>query len=194
MRSLMRPLLLLGVSLLAIPEPADAVRLGIVFSSAAVGFAPELSQVAVGEAFDVEIRADFSLAPVLGFGLDVSFDPAILAFESPPEIAAPWLPVFAPDGDGLAGVAFDAGLLGDDLLLAVLHLRALGPGSSALVLSATPDDLTEGFALDPEGFALAPIFGAGGVQVVPEPGPGLLVAAGLAALALGRRCLPRRFS
>jgi hypothetical protein len=174
-------LLLLGASLLTAPAPAGALVM--------VGFAPEASLVTPGTSFAVEIRADLG-EPVLGFGLDLAFDPAILALESPPEIAAPWLPLFAADGDALAGAAFDAGLVGDDVLLAVLHLRALAPGTSALALSVTPGDLTEGFALDPEGFAADPFFAPGSVQVVPEPGTGLLVAAGLAALALRR---PRLF-
>jgi hypothetical protein len=176
MRNLMR-LLPLVASLLTAAAPADALVM--------VGFAPEASLVTPGTSFAVEIRAELG-EPVLGFGLDLAFDPAILALESPPEIVAPWLPVFAPDGDGLAGVAFDAGLVGDDVLLAVLRLRALAPGTSALALSVTPGDLSEGFALDPTGFAAAPGFVAGSVQVLPEPGTGVLVAAGLAALALRR--------
>jgi hypothetical protein len=154
------------------------------------GFAPAASSVPVGDAFAVEVLANFHV-PVLGFGLDVGFDPLLLALEST-EVAAPWTALFALDGDGLAGAALDAGIQGEDVPLAVLHFRALAPGTSPLLLSATPGDLTEGFALDPTGFAESPGFAPGSVQVVPEPAAGLLVAGGLAALALRRR-RARRF-
>jgi hypothetical protein len=178
MRGLMRACLLAVTSFVAAAAPAGAL--------VQVGFAPEASVVAAGASFQVEIRADLG-EPVLGFGLDLAFDSALLALEGAPEIAAPWLPVFAPDGDGLAAVAFDAGILGDDVLLAVLRFTALAPGSSGLLLSVTPGDLAEGFALDPSGFAAEPAFTAGMVQVVPEPASALLLAAGLVAVAAGRR-------
>jgi hypothetical protein len=188
MRSLMRPLLLLTASLLFAPVPADATaRLTLSFivpPTVHVGFAPAASEVGAGDSFEVELRAGLDV-PVLGFGLDLAFDPLLLALEST-EIAAPWIGLFAPDRDGLAGAAPDAGIAGIDVLLAVLRFSALAPGTSPLLLSVTPGDLTEGFALDPSGFAADPFFAPGSVRIVPEPGTGLLVAGGLAALALRR--------
>lgn len=84
----------------------------------------------------------------------------------------------APDGDGLAGAVFPAGLTGD-LLLATLTFQAIGAGATEVGASATPGDLTEGFPLDPSGFDADVSFTSARVEV---PEPGLPVILALAAL------------
>lgn len=177
----MRTFLLLCCLALAPALPASATVI--------LTIDPGLVEVSVGEGFQVEIRADLS-EPTLGFGLDLLLDPTALALSAAPEIGPAWDPVSGSDGDGLAGVAFPAGLSGDDILLATLSLVALRPGSHALGLATTPGDLTEGFPLDPTGFDTDVSFGSAVVQALPEPGLALLLAplavANLARLARRR--------
>jgi len=144
-----------------------------------------VSEVSVGEIFSIQLRAEAS-QPILGFGLDLGFDGAVLAIDAPPAIGPLWDPLVAPDGDGLAGLVFPAGLTGD-LLLATLSFEALAPGTTDIVASFTAGDLTEGFPLDPSGFDADVSFVGAPIQVVPEPAAGLLVAAGLLGLAGYRR-------
>jgi hypothetical protein len=73
------------------------------------------------------------------------------------------------------------------VLLATLSVRGISQGTSALALGVTGPDLTEGFALDPAGFAEVQLVG-GSVGIVPEPASGLLLAAALGLLAASRRC------
>jgi hypothetical protein len=143
-----------------------------------------VSEVTVGETFAIELRAEAS-QPIFGFGLDLGFDGALLAIDAPPAIGSLWDPLIAPDGDGLAGLVFPAGLTGD-LLLATLSFEALAPGITSIVASFTAGDLTEGLPLDPSGYDEDVSFVAAPIQVVPEPATGLLVAAGLLALAAFR--------
>ncbi len=154
-----------------------------------VELVPEATEVVVGASFEVELRANLD-APVLGWGLDV-FTMGPVGPVGDPVIGPAWLPIESPDGDGLAAVAFPEGVIGDDVLLATLRYAASAPGEITFQPSATVADLTEGFALDPTGFA---IFGSGPlvrVDVIPEPGTLLLVGAGLAGLAArGRRRSP----
>lgn len=138
----------------------------------------------LGAAFDVELRASMS-EPVLGWGLDLTYDASKIQLTSAPVIAPAWVAFPAPDGDGLAGAAL-AAVTGADVLLATLHFQAIGVGVSQLLLSATLSDLTEGFALDPSGFDSVS-FESGSVTIVPEPASGALLLAGLVALARRRR-------
>ena len=167
---------LLALSLLASlwAAPAGAAVIARVIAPASVG---------IGAQFDVELRADLG-DPVLGWGLDLGFDPAIVQRVSAPTIGPDWFAVAVSDGDGLAGVA--AGGLTGDRRLAVVRFQAIALGSTSFVLSDTLADLSEGFALDPAGFA-AVQYQSASVNVVPEPGTALLTALGLAGLAAGRR-------
>jgi hypothetical protein len=154
--------------------PAPAAVIARVIAPATVG---------VGAQFDVELRADLG-DPVLGWGLDLAFDPAVVQRITPTTIGPDWFAVSASDGDGLAGIA--AGGLTGERQLAVLRFQAIALGSTSFVLSDTLADLSEGFALDPAGFASVTYQGAS-VNVVPEPGTALLTALGLLGLAARRR-------
>ena len=146
---------------------------------------PSAPTASIGEAVQVSIFADFT-APIVGFGIDFSVDASIMMLDGPASIGPDWVAVFAPDGDGLAGLTPGAGISGDDVLLATLTLQAIGPGVAALVVSITLDDLTEGFALDPTGFDPTSIVN-GFLVVVPEPASAALLGLGLAVLAVCRR-------
>ena len=86
-------------------------------------------------------------------------------------------------------MAFPNGAVGE-VTLATITVRADAAGSSDLLLSATPGDLNEGFALEtPVGsFDTDVTFGVGTVTVLPEPATVALLALG-AAIAARRRTL-----
>ena len=127
--------------------------------------------VGLGEVFTIDILADVG-DPLVGWGVDLSFDPSILSRVDSPAIGPMWIPAYAPDGDGLAGLAFAESVSGAGVPLASVTFSALTFGETDLRLSTTPGDLTEGFALDPTGFA-QPIFESAHVFVVPEPSAGV---------------------
>jgi hypothetical protein len=146
---------------------------------------PSAASVAAGDTLTVELRAAAD-QPLFGFGLDLLFDGGVLSVTAPPVIAAPWNALNAPDGDGLAGVVFPNGISGPDLLLATLTFSALAPGATTILPGVSAGDLTEGFPLDPSGFASDVSFVGAQVQVVPEPSSAALLGFALAALALAR--------
>lgn len=158
-----------------------------------VRFDPAADTRAVGEVFTVQILADLGTQSSIGWGLDLDYDTNLLLLTQPPEIGSYWQAAFANDGDGLTGSADpfsdpDGNLLfgsigGDNVLLATLTFEALAPGLSPLTASVTDNDLNEGFALDPTGFADI-VFENGTVHVVPEP---LHLPAMLLALSVWRR-------
>jgi len=153
-----------------------------------------VGQVGTNTQFAVNIVADIS-DPVLGWGLDLDFDPALLRLVDPPMVGPDWTPFGGGDGDGLAGVFLPAaggqGLSGNDVFLAGLFFESLVPGMVTLALGITPGDLNEGFALDPSGFDANVTFQDLRFTVVPEPSSGALVALGLLALVRRRGTLTR---
>jgi len=148
-----------------------------------VTLVPAAPRVGVGETVTVELVAAFGPGDlVLAWGLDLVFDPALVAVSEAPALGASWLGFDTPDGDGLGGVAL-AGITGTHLL-ATLALEGLAPGLVQLGFATTPRDRTEGFALDPTGFASGVVFQGASLEVVPEPR--LLAFALLASAALLR--------
>jgi hypothetical protein len=149
-----------------------------------VHIAPAQQTHSVGDLFSVTIKADIA-APVVGWGLDLSFNTALITRVSPPTIGPIWVAAPSSDGDGLAGFAFPSGISGNDILLATLQFSATSIGQSDLVLSVTPGDLNEGFPLELTGFSNI-TFVNGHVSLVPEPSA-CLVFIGFAALVWPQR-------
>ncbi len=130
----------------------------------------------------VDIVADIPTADaIIGWGLDlgttgtsVSFDPGTY----PPTIGPLFYPVFAPDGDGLAGLVTPPDTVsGTGIVLATVVLTLNDLGLTLLDASYTPGDwpdLTEGFMTE-NGFAQVQ-FVQGSVNVTPEPASLLLLA------------------
>jgi hypothetical protein len=178
----------LGIVVLTAAVAGTSTRADII-----VGFAPPAKIVGLGDFFTVDIVADIPAAePILVWGLDLTIaDPAIASLTGPPEIGSEWFPAFSPDGDGLAGLAFPTGVSGIGVVLATLSFSADAIGDTYLFLSITPGDPTEGFGLDPMGFANV-IFEPGHLQVVPEPSALLLGGLGWGLIALLTR--PRRYT
>jgi hypothetical protein len=172
----MRIVLCTAALLLASPALADTVY---------ASFDPTPKVVNLGDTFTIDIVADMT-SDIVGWGLDLTIaDPSVaMRTAADPVIGPDWDPAFAPDGDGLAGLAFPAGVSGNDILLATVEFQAMALGVTDLYLSITPGDLTEGFALYPTGFDDA-VFTAGQIRVIPEPAA--LALLGLGVLALRRR-------
>lgn len=139
---------------------------------------PAVQTVPLGSNFSVNIVADI-VPPIVGWGLDLSVDtPGIASQVGLPSINMPWVAANAPDGDSLAALAFpfspvNGSVFGSSVLLATLSFHADAIGQTYLTPSATPGDLTEGFPLDPLGFASAG-YTPGLVIVTPEPVCGLM--------------------
>lgn len=159
---------ILCATLLAVLLPAGAR------ATAIVRFALADPTVGLGASTTLEIRADLD-TPVLGFGIDLALDVSVLTASGAPQIGPAWTPVFAPDGDGLAGLAPVSGVVGNDVLLATLSVVRLAPSATVIDGGVTPGDLSEGFPLlgggfDAVGFVALP------VAALPEPGAGSLTA------------------
>ena len=130
-----------------------------------VRFDPSSSVVGVGETVSISIVADMS-DPVVGWGLDLAFDDSVVGLVGDPNLGSVWWSAHASDDDGLVGLAFPDSVSGLDVVLASLEVAGLAPGQTSLDLGTTPDDLTEGMPLDPNGFDTL-LVEAGQVTVVP---------------------------
>jgi hypothetical protein len=158
----------------------------------ALEFVPQAATIpTVGGTVDIDIVMDtVETVPgqpvaVVGWGIDLLYDNTKLMVTNV-AIGPDWDPAFAPDGDELAGLAFPDPVSGQDILLATVTVEGLTPGVWDIVSgNSYPDDLTEGFALDPTGFEPLVTDGTAVITVLPEPGS-------LALLALGGLAFLRR--
>lgn len=150
-----------------------------------VRIASPASILTSGEYFVLELRADLG-APSIGFGLDLTYDTAIITLTAPPAIGPLWTAVSAADEDGLAGVSF-SGVAGGNVLLATLYFQATALGETLVSVDTTSGDVTEGIALLAGGFDSLTFENA--VVVVPEPGTLFLMITGLAGISI---VTPRR--
>jgi hypothetical protein len=180
-----------GLLLISLATASPALALAI------VRFEPSATLVDVGDTLLVDVVADFS-EPIVAFGFDLDIAPALLTAAAAPVIGPLWIGVFAPDGDGLAGLTATSGIAGTGVLLATLQLTAVGPAGSAQLLgSITQGDLTEGFGLAGEGFDSVE-FEPASITVIPEVSTiyllsvGLLLVGGVRRLRLAEVASPRK--
>ena len=155
----------------------------VAWANVTVRFEPASLTVDPGTIFSVAIVADIP-QPVVGWGLDLTIqNPAIVSVHAAPSIGPPWASAYAPDGDGLAALAFPSSVSGTGVVLATISLSADAVGETDLWISVTPGDLSEGFALDPTGFDTFTVE-PGHVKV---PEPSTIALLGLAALGVAFR-------
>ena len=172
---------------------------GLFCSSLALGGVVDVSAepasqtVAIDSFFDVFVVMDAPDDSIVGWGIDVWWDDAIINLVGLPEYnTPPWdeaSNIFDEPGLlDLAALTFPPGESGNDLLLVTLHFKAIAIGETDVVPSHTVGDATEGFALDypPGGFADA-TYHNGHVIVTPEPTTLALLAFGCLGLIRGRR-------
>jgi hypothetical protein len=166
--------------------PADAI---------VVSFSPSDAVVDVSDTFTVDIIASIAKdQAIVAWGMDVSWDGALLAHDPSVDVdlGRIWRAAPTRDGDGLSGLALPPKTAsGSSILLATLTFTAVAPGVTPLVGGQTFDDQLEVFAKSgggtvPVRFASSSVTVLQG-QVVPVPPAALLGAAGLGAVALARR-------
>lgn len=101
-------------------------------SALSVYFDPLNTTIGVGQSFTLNMRANASQSEaILGWDFDVLFDSAQVAYGGG-TVGGQWFPVLSVDGGGLAGLAFPEPVYGDNILLATLSFRCLGPGFSLI--------------------------------------------------------------
>ncbi len=143
------------------------------------------SPVRVGDAFNVDVVADFN-SPIISWGIDVGVRPSeALSQKGLPKIDSMWFAAMAPDGDGLAGLAFPLGIVGINKRLATMTFVADAEGEAEIRGWFNAEDPAEGFSIEPGRFA-AVEFVPASVRIVPEPATALLI--GIIGLANLRRC------
>lgn len=135
-----------------------ALLIGLLASPALAGivvsFMPPIQPWDGGLNATVDIVANIPEAEaIIGWGLDLTISGNPASLTGPPVILLPFDPAFAPDGDGLAGLAPPPLLVfGPEVHLATLTLHAPALGVTYLDASYTPGDLFEGLMTE-NGFA-----------------------------------------
>jgi len=173
---------------------ALVVSLGAAHNASAtviVNFDPQQSTVTLGDVFNVDIRADMDLG-IAGFGMLFNIqDPTICHLTAAPQTGPAWWSTtdFTPQGWRIGGLAFPDPVEGVDVLLATLSFHADHVGETDLVLTISPDDLTQGFALGPPfspgNFDFVTL-NLGHVTVIDVPAPAALALFAVAGLTRPR--------
>ncbi len=152
---------------------------------------PAVSTVDFGDSFVLDVKGSGFDTAIVGGGFNLAFDPAILKLDSI-KIPAAW--EFAPNAgllDAASGTVSDvsfntfAAPKAGDFLAAQLSFTAIGTGSSAVTLSASPSmvfgDIDANVVNVRYGSALV------NASAVPEAGSLSLMLAGLGRIGLMRR-------
>lgn len=137
-----------------------------------VRFEPTDSLVLAGSEITIDLVADITIDPVVGFDLNLVFDPSIADLTGV---------VFGPSFDfgGLGGIwddttdqliggAFPDAVIGDDIVLASLTFKGL-LAEKITTLNVSFDGTNQGFALEAVGEFATDVTVQPGTLRVPEP-------------------------
>jgi hypothetical protein len=114
--------------------------------------APNEGVYAEGATFTVDLIGDLSMS-ILGWGLDLTIEPAGVVSLTRVEVGAAFEGAHAADDDNLAGLGFPSPVVGDGVVLALLEFEAVQTGDATVDVKVTSMDKAEGFAEEPSGFS-----------------------------------------
>lgn len=142
---------------------------------------PSTPSFTTGQMFSIDLNADIP-DPVLGFGLDFNFNPAMLALNSI-LVGPSWLPATGTEANDIVGLAFPSPISGTNITLATATFTALVTGTTTFDLAFDSSNLTEGFPLASGGFAPNNLIDEA-VVTTPVPEPAGLPLSGTTLIAL----------